>query len=173
MSERYFLWTVGCQMNVADSEKLAAGFTRLGMEAVPEADGADIVVVNTCSVRQHAEDRAYSLLGRVRLVKEERPDLKVAVMGCMVGLRTTELEKRFPFVDVFARPQQFEPIMALVEEPAEDLGGEFWPSTFAVPEGPTHRLRPRRARLRQVLHLLHRSLPPRPRAQPPRRRDRA
>ena len=137
MSERYFLWTVGCQMNVADSEKLAAGFTRLGMEAVPEADGADIVVVNTCSVRQHAEDRAYSLLGRVRLVKEERPDLKVAVMGCMVGLRTTELEKRFPFVDVFARPQQFEPIMALVEEPAEDLGGEFWPSTFAVPEGPT------------------------------------
>ncbi len=137
MNERYFLWTVGCQMNVADSEKLAAGFTRLGMEAVPGADGADIVVVNTCSVRQHAEDRAYSLLGRVRLVKEERPDLKVAVMGCMVGLRTTDLEKRFPFVDVFARPQQFEPIMALVEEPAEDLGGEFWPSTFAVPEGPT------------------------------------
>ncbi len=137
MTERYFLWTVGCQMNVADSEKLAAGFTRLGMEAVPEAAGADIVVINTCSVRQHAEDRAYSQLGRVRLIKEERPDLKVAVMGCMVGLRTTDLEKRFPFVDVFARPQQFEPIMELVEEPAEDLGGEFWPATFAVPEGPT------------------------------------
>ena len=58
-------------------------------------------------------------------------------MGCMVGQRTRDLEKRFPFVDVFARPQQFEPIMALVEEPAEDLGGEFWPSTFAVPDGPT------------------------------------
>ena len=137
MTERYFLWTVGCQMNVADSEKLAAGFTRLGMEAVPEAASADIVVINTCSVRQHAEDRAYSQLGRVRLVKEERPDLKVAVMGCMVGLRTTDLEKRFPFVDVFARPQEFEPIMELVEEPAEDLGGEFWPATFAVPDGPT------------------------------------
>ena len=137
MTERYFLWTVGCQMNVADSEKLAAGFTRLGMEAVPEASSADIVVINTCSVRQHAEDRAYSQLGRIRLIKEERPDLKVAVMGCMVGQRTTDLEKRFPFVDVFARPQQFEPIMELVEEPVEDLGGEFWPSTFAVPEGPT------------------------------------
>ena len=137
MNQRYFLWTVGCQMNVADSEKLAAGFTRLGMEAVSEAGSADIVVINTCSVRQHAEDRAYSQLGRVRLIKEERPDLKVAVMGCMVGLRTRDLEKRFPFVDVFARPQQFEPIMELVEEPAEDLGGEFWPSTFAIPDGPT------------------------------------
>ncbi len=134
---RYFLWTVGCQMNTADSEKLAAGFDRLGFEAVAEASDADLVVVNTCSVRQHAEDRAYSQLGRVRLVKEERPDLKVAVMGCMVGPKTGDLERRFPFVDVFARPQQFAPIMALVEEPAEDLGGEFWPSTFAIPEGPT------------------------------------
>ena len=137
MTERYFLWTVGCQMNVADSEKLAAGFSRLGMEPVPDAAGADIVVINTCSVRQHAEDRAYSQLGRVRLIKEERPDLKIAVMGCMVGRRTRDLEKRFPFVDVFARPQQFEPIMELVEGPSADLGGEFWPSTFAVPDGPT------------------------------------
>ncbi len=134
---RYFLWTVGCQMNTADSDKLAAGFERLGLEAVSEPASADIVVINTCSVRQHAEDRAYSQLGRVRLVKEERPDLKIAVMGCMVGRRTTELERRFPFVDVFAPPQQFAPIMELVEGPAEDLGGEFWPSTFAVPDGPT------------------------------------
>ncbi len=134
---RYFLWTVGCQMNTADSEKLAAGFSRLGLEPVAEATRADIVVINTCSVRQHAEDRAWSQLGRVRLLKEERPDLKVAVMGCMVGPRTGDLERRFPFVDVFARPQQFAPIMDLVEPPAEDLGGEFWPSTFALPEGPT------------------------------------
>jgi tRNA-2-methylthio-N6-dimethylallyladenosine synthase len=58
-------------------------------------------------------------------------------MGCMVGLRTDELERRFPQVDVFARPQHFQPIMELVEGKAEDLGGEFWPSTFAVPDGPT------------------------------------
>ena len=136
MTERYFLWTVGCQMNVADSDKLAAAFLRLGMAPATEAADADIVVINTCSVRQHAEDRAWSQLGRVRLIKEARPDLKVAVMGCMVGRRTRDLEKRFPFVDVFARPQQFEPIMELVGEPAEDLGGEFWPSVFAVPDGP-------------------------------------
>jgi tRNA-2-methylthio-N6-dimethylallyladenosine synthase len=124
-------------MNKADSEKLAAGFARLGMKAVDRPERADLVVINTCSVRQHAEERAYSKLGRVRDIKRERPATKVAVMGCMVGLKTDDLRRRFPFVDVFARPQQFAPIMELVEGPHEDLGGEFWPSTFAIPEGPT------------------------------------
>ncbi len=137
MTSKYYLWTVGCQMNKADSEKLAAGFTRLGMKATDRPERADVVVINTCSVRQHAEDRAYSKLGRVRDLKKERPDLKLAVMGCMVGLKTDDLEKRFPYVDVFARPQQFEPIIELVQGPTEDLGGEFWPSTYAIPEGPT------------------------------------
>ena len=134
---RYFLWTVGCQMNVADSQKLAAGFERLGLERAPDAAGADIAVVNTCSVRQHAEDRAASMLGRLRLLKEARPEFRIAVMGCMVGPRTDALERRFPFVDAFARPQQFAPVLALAQEPAEDLGGEFWPTTFAAPDGPT------------------------------------
>lgn len=137
MAGKYYIWTVGCQMNRADSDKLAAGFTRVGMKPVDRVERADVVVLNTCSVRQHAEDRAYSKLGRVRDIKKSKPGLKVALMGCMVGLKTDDLEKRFPYVDVFARPQDYAPIMGLVEEPAEDLGGEFWPSTFAVPEGPT------------------------------------
>ncbi len=137
MTNRYYLWTVGCQMNKADSEKLAAGFDRMGMKSTDRIERADIVVINTCSVRQHAEDRAYSKLGRVRDLKKTNPALKVAVMGCMVGLKTDDLEKRFPQVDVFARPQQFEPIIELVEGPTEDLGGEFWPTTYAIPEGPT------------------------------------
>jgi tRNA-2-methylthio-N6-dimethylallyladenosine synthase len=133
---KYYLWTAGCQMNKADSEKLAAGFTRLGLTATGHMERADLVVLNTCSVRQHAEDRAYSKLGRIRELKREHPELKVALMGCMVGLKSGDLEKRFPQVDVFARPQQFDGIMALVEQPAEDLGGEFWPSTYAIPDGP-------------------------------------
>ncbi|MFN0147675.1 MAG: tRNA (N6-isopentenyl adenosine(37)-C2)-methylthiotransferase MiaB [Dehalococcoidia bacterium] len=133
---RYYLWTVGCQMNRADSDKLAAGFDRIGLKATDRAERADIVVINTCSVRQHAEDRAYSKLGRMRELKLDRPELKLAVMGCMVGLKTDDLQKRYPFVDVFARPQQFDGIMELVEGPAEDLGGEFWPGTYAIPEGP-------------------------------------
>jgi len=135
---KYYLWTVGCQMNVADSEKLAAGFDRMGLESTDAMDESDIVVVNTCSVRQQAENRAYSKLGRIRQLKEQRPELKVAVMGCMVGQRTAELEHRFPFVDVFARPQDFAPIVGLVEPVEEmDLGGEFWPTTYAIPDGPT------------------------------------
>ena len=137
MTTKYYIWTVGCQMNQADSEKLAAGFDRLGMKSTDRMDRADVVVLNTCAVRQHAEDRAYSKLGRVRELKQERPALKVAVMGCMVGLKVEDLQKRFPQVDVFARPQQFTPIMELVEGPSEDLGGEFWPSTYAIPDGPT------------------------------------
>ncbi|MGI8926221.1 MAG: tRNA (N6-isopentenyl adenosine(37)-C2)-methylthiotransferase MiaB [Tepidiformaceae bacterium] len=137
MPQKYYLWTVGCQMNRADSEKLAAGFDRIGMHATDRPERADVVVINTCSIRQHAEDRAYSKLGRIRELKRERPELKVAVMGCMVGLQTADLQKRFPQVDVFARPQQFAPIMELVQGPDEDLGGEFWPTTWAIPEGPT------------------------------------
>jgi tRNA-2-methylthio-N6-dimethylallyladenosine synthase len=136
-SASYFLWTVGCQMNTADSEKLAAGFVRLGLKETQVMDDATIVVINTCSIRQHAEDRAYSQLGRVRLQKKERPDLKVAVMGCMVGPKTKDLERRFPFVDAFARPQEFEPIIELLEGKEKDLGGEFWPTTWSIPDGPT------------------------------------
>jgi len=134
--QKYYLWTLGCQMNVADSEKLAAGLVRLGLTPTDLPEEADIAVINTCSVRQHAEERAYSKLGRLRDIRRERPGLKLAVMGCMVGLKTDDLRKRFPYVDVFARPQQFDAIMQLVEGPAEDLGGEFWPSTYAVPDGP-------------------------------------
>ena len=137
MSGKYYIWTVGCQMNKADSEKLAAGFQRMGLKATDRPERADIVVLNTCSVRQHAEDRAYSKLGRVRDVKKKKPDLKVALMGCMVGLKHDDLAARFPYVDAFARPQHFEPIMDLLDTSSEDMGGEFWPTTYAIPEGPT------------------------------------
>jgi len=94
-------------------------------------------VLNTCSVRQKAEDRAVSKLGLLRRLKAQRNGgLKIAVMGCMVGLRSQHLQERFPFVDVFARPQAFADVLAAVL-PQEDLGGEFWPSTFAEPTGPT------------------------------------
>ena len=134
---RYHIWTVGCQMNEADSAKLAAGLHRLGWLEATRPEEADLVVLNTCSVRQKAEDRAVSKLGLLLRLKAQRNGgLKIAVMGCMVGLRTDELRERFPFVDVFARPQAFADVLAAVL-PQEDLGGEFWPSTFAEPTGPT------------------------------------
>lgn len=133
---RYHIWTEGCQMNVADSAKLAAGLSVLGYEETDHPDDADLVVVNTCVIRQSAEDRAISRLGEFKKIKQKRPEFKIAVMGCMVGPRTEDLTKRFPYVDVFAQPQNFDPILALVA-PEDDLGGEFWPTVFPEPTGPT------------------------------------
>ena len=132
---RYHIWTVGCQMNVADSQKLAAGLERLGWTEVGKPAEADLVVLNTCSIRDHAEQRAISKLGTLKKLRRDGSDFKIAVMGCMVGLKTDDLERRFPFVDAFARPQQFEPILRAIGH--DDLGGEFWPETFATPDSPT------------------------------------
>ena len=134
---KYHIWTVGCQMNKADSGKLAAGLDRLGYEEVARPDEADVVVLNTCAVRQGAEERTFGQLGRLKKLKQRRAgDLKIAMMGCMVGMRTTELEKRFPFIDVFARPQAFDDILIALGTDPGDLGGEFWPETVGEPQGP-------------------------------------
>ncbi len=122
-------------MNVADSRKLAAGLDRAGFAPTELIDDADLVVLNTCSVREHAEDRAIGQLGRLKKQRERGRAFTIAVMGCMVGPRDDELRRRFPHVDVFARPQEFSPILAAVG--VDDTGGEFWPSTFAEPDSVT------------------------------------
>lgn len=123
-------------MNEADSEKLAAGLEKLGWQAAARAEEADLAVVNTCAIRQKAEDRAVGYMSRLRSLKASRDGMQIAVMGCMVGPRTEDLRRRFPFVDVWARPQNFEVIVRqLLPEGA--LGGEFWPDTFPEPKGPT------------------------------------
>ena len=107
----YNLWTAGCQMNKADSERLASGLEQLGFESCATPEKADVVVLNTCVVRQSAEDTATGLLGRLKPIKHAHPDRVVAVMGCMVGPKQDDLRRRFPQVDVWARPQQFTPIL--------------------------------------------------------------
>jgi len=134
---RYHLWTVGCQVNVADSAQLGAGLEHFGMEAVSTPEEADLVILNTCAVRQGAEERTIGKLHALRRLKAERADLTIAMMGCMVGPRTDDLEHRFPWVDIFARPQQFDAIMLAAGADVDDLGGEFWPQTTRKAEGVT------------------------------------
>jgi len=137
MAMRYHIWTEGCQMNEADSAKLAAGLARLGYQEASRPEEADLAVVNTCVVRQRAEDRAISYLGYLRHLKEKRnPGMRIAVMGCLVGPRVDDLKARLPFVDIWARPQDFDAILRELV-PENDLGGEFWPETFPEPRGPT------------------------------------
>ncbi len=133
----YHLWTVGCQVNVADSAKLAAGLDRLGLEQVDTPEEADLVVLNTCAVRQGAEDRAIGQLHRLKRLKAKQGDLTIAMMGCMVGPRPDDLKRRFPWVDVFARPQQFDSILHAAGAGEDDLGAEFWPRTVGAPQGVT------------------------------------
>ena len=92
-------------MNVADSQRVASELEKLGYRATREAESADVIVLNTCVVRQSAEDKAYSRLMSLKPLKESRPDLVLSLMGCLVGVRNpAPLQARFPFVDVFLPP---------------------------------------------------------------------
>jgi tRNA-2-methylthio-N6-dimethylallyladenosine synthase len=94
-------------MNVADSQRLASELERLGHRAATDPDQADILVVNTCVVRQSAEDKGLNRLLSLRGVKEENPDKIIGIMGCMVGVRDPlDLRKKLPFVDVFMPPSE-------------------------------------------------------------------
>lgn len=109
---RYHLWTAGCQMNVADSQRVASELERLGYQATAVADQADVIVLNTCVVRQSAEDRAIGRLSSLRPLKERRPDLVINLMGCMVGPKPSlELRRAFPYVDVFSPPSDPAPLV--------------------------------------------------------------
>ena len=110
----YHIWTIGCQMNTADSERLASALEQMGLELSENANDADVVVLNSCVVRQSAEDKVVGNLGAVSRLKKQDPDRVIALMGCMVGPKTDQLERRFPYVDVFMRPQQFEPLLDIV-----------------------------------------------------------
>ena len=109
---KYYVWTEGCQMNVADSQRVATSLERLGYSAVSRAEEADVIVLNTCVVRQSAEDRAYGRLTSLRPLKESRPDLVINLMGCLVGVRGGgELRRSFPYVDVFSPPSDPAPLV--------------------------------------------------------------
>ncbi len=101
-------------MNMADSERLATGMSRLGLNLNSSPEDADVVVLNTCVVRQSAEDTATGMLGKLKKVKDRNPDRTIVVMGCMVGPSDTDLRRRFPQVDLWARPQDFDPILQSV-----------------------------------------------------------
>ncbi len=110
----YHIWTIGCQMNTADSERLASALEQMGLESAENAKDADVVVLNSCVVRQSAEDKVVGNLGAFSRLKRQNPDTVIALMGCMVGPKSDQLARRFPYVDVFMRPQQFEPLLDLV-----------------------------------------------------------
>ncbi|GAB4338432.1 MAG: tRNA (N6-isopentenyl adenosine(37)-C2)-methylthiotransferase MiaB [Phototrophicales bacterium] len=113
----YHIWTFGCQMNTADSQRLASELERMGHRATDNPDEADILVVNTCVVRQSAEDKAMNRLMLLRSLKEKQPDKVIGVMGCMVGVRDPlHMRKKLPFVDVFLPPSEPAPMIQFLKD---------------------------------------------------------
>ena len=116
MSKKLYIETVGCQMNVLDSELVVGGLRRLGYELTPTPAEADLILFNTCSVRQHAEDKIYSALGRLRSMKQRHPERVVGVLGCMAQKDQELVRKRAPFVDIVCGPGQLGQLPQLIAE---------------------------------------------------------
>jgi tRNA-2-methylthio-N6-dimethylallyladenosine synthase len=114
--QTYHIWTTGCQMNKADSERLGSALGQLGLSEIESKEDADVVILNTCVVRQNAEDKAVGTLTSLKPQKIADENKVFALMGCMVGPDSTPLQKRFPYVDVFMRPQDYKPLIDLVSE---------------------------------------------------------
>jgi tRNA-2-methylthio-N6-dimethylallyladenosine synthase len=116
MTRRFYIETVGCQMNVLDSELVAAALLAAGYEPVDSPRQADTILFNTCSVRQHAEDKIYSALGRLKDVKQLRPDKVIGVIGCMAQKDQEQIFKRAPHVDLVVGPGQLAQLPALLDK---------------------------------------------------------
>jgi len=117
MTKRYYIWTAGCQMNTADSQRVGAALEKLGYTWTDRAEEADVIVLNTCVVRQSAEDKAYGRLMSLKPLKARKPNLVINLMGCLVGIRGHErLKQRFPFVDVFSPPSDPGPLLTYLTQ---------------------------------------------------------
>lgn len=118
MNEKhYHIITYGCQMNVHESEKIAGTLKKMGYEPVADSEDADIVVFNTCCIRENAENHAYGNIGALKKLKKSKKDLLIAVGGCMTQQpgKAEELKKKFPFVDIVFGTHNLEELQKLVE----------------------------------------------------------
>src|SRR5919202_5578108 len=114
--KKLYIETVGCQMNVLDSELVVGKLRNEGYELTDDIDQADTILYNTCSVRQHAEDKVYSALGRIRRLKQRKPGLTIGVLGCMAQKEPAQILRRAPHVDVVAGPGQLARVPELLEQ---------------------------------------------------------
>jgi tRNA-2-methylthio-N6-dimethylallyladenosine synthase len=105
MTKKYHFWISGCQMNYADARQVANKLEGAGYRPTDQAEDADVIILQTCTVRQQAEDKAIGRLSSLRPLKERNPDLTLAMMGCVVGVKGNNyLAEKFPFVDLWMPP---------------------------------------------------------------------
>ncbi len=113
--KKLYIETVGCQMNLLDSELVVGKLRHEGYELTDDVELADTILYNTCSVRQHAEDKIYSALGRIKNIKRDRPGVSIGVLGCMAQKDQGQILKRAPHVDVVIGPGQLGRVSELLD----------------------------------------------------------
>ncbi|MGI9516018.1 MAG: tRNA (N6-isopentenyl adenosine(37)-C2)-methylthiotransferase MiaB [Pirellulaceae bacterium] len=119
-----YIETVGCQMNMLDSEMVVASLRGEGYQVTHSPDQADAILFNTCSIREQAENKTYSALGRMRELKRRHPEKVIGVMGCMAQKDQGLIFERAPFVDLIVGPGQLQRIPELIEK-ARTHGGQY------------------------------------------------
>ena len=124
-------------MNVADSERVSSALEHLGYTHTSNAEDADVIVLNTCVVRQSAEDKAYGRLTSLLPIKRDRPEVVINLMGCLVGIKDHQpLRQRFPYVDVFSPPSDPAPLVEyLIQRDARSAEEAETARRFALMDG--------------------------------------
>lgn len=126
---KLYIETVGCQMNMLDSEMVVASLRREGYVLTDDTKEADTILFNTCSVRQHAEDKIYSALGRLRLEKKRHPHKVIGVMGCMAQKDQKLIFEKAPYVDLIVGPGQLQQVPDLIRKAR---GGSKWQTALSM-----------------------------------------
>ncbi|WP_323760726.1 tRNA (N6-isopentenyl adenosine(37)-C2)-methylthiotransferase MiaB [Maricaulis sp.] len=132
--KRLFIKTYGCQMNVYDSDRMKDVLTPLGYESAETPEGADLVILNTCHIREKAAEKVYSELGRLRPLKDEKAasgGMTIAVAGCVAQAEGAEIMKRAPVVDLVVGPQTYHKLPELIAQ-AHRAKGEALDTEFEV-----------------------------------------
>jgi tRNA-2-methylthio-N6-dimethylallyladenosine synthase len=127
---KYYIWTIGCQMNKAESERLGSYLEHLGYQPTTTAEKAELIVLNSCVVRQSAENRVINKLSAVKSLKKSRPELKLAVTGCLVNSDFQKLKQRFTYVDHFFKPGDSPQWLKEQDQPPKALPQQPSPSTY-------------------------------------------
>src|SRR5215216_1071924 len=122
--KHFHIWTIGCQMNEADSAKISATLQEAGYTATSNEQDADIVILNSCVVRQAAEDKVSGKLNSLLRLKRERPEVSVVLTGCMVTNQQNRLREQFPHVDLFFDPSDFAQLERVAPE-VSDLSDDL------------------------------------------------
>ncbi|MBE1289257.1 MAG: tRNA (N6-isopentenyl adenosine(37)-C2)-methylthiotransferase MiaB [Rhodobacteraceae bacterium] len=142
--KKLFVKTYGCQMNVYDSERMAEALSGQGYEQVGSAEEADMILLNTCHIREKASEKIYSELGRLKPLRDDNPNLKIGVAGCVAQAEGEEIMRRQPIVDLVVGPQTYHRLPAMMR--AVEAGEKALDTDFPEEDKFLHLPKDRRAK---------------------------